>query len=90
MAGMLLNVKVVAAKGLTSLIPAGRSTPASPSRLSRRLRFDLIPGREGAIVQALIIFWMDQNGPWHFPGCTQGNDTFFPAVQSESTREQSL
>lgn len=49
---MLLNAKFVAVKGLIALIPVDHGCPISPLGLSRELRFDLIPGREGTIVQS--------------------------------------
>lgn len=80
MAGMLLNVKVVAAKGLTSLIQAGRGPPASPLGLCRELRLHLIAGREGIMVQSLLTFCTDQMALGSFP-VAQAGDAFCPSLQ---------
>lgn len=71
MTGVLLNIKVVAVKGLTSLTSACHGPPTSAMELSRELRFDLIPGRKGTTIVQSPDYSLDcTNGPWQLPSCS--------------------
>lgn len=86
MAGMLLNVKVVAVKGFSSLIPQAMALPPLLLGSAESLGLIWFWGEKLQIVQSLDYSFNWPNGPWQLPTCNQGDDGFFSSLHGWLTR----